>query len=160
MVEKLDWDHTNPITSTGKNIYQTLQRLTALQDQKVMIENMPITEILVSAEAAEKNKQHALACTNQKIRYEALRELLLKRIVDGKYEFMYANHDIELAKDDWAKIVERLLEEVTGIRAEIDKKREGKGEYKRQNGPVCMYLSCRMKNDLIKSIHFRRNGFF
>lgn len=164
MVEKLDWYHADPITSTGKDIYQSLQRLTALQDQKVMIENTPVTDMLVSAETAEKNKAHALAYIDQKIRYEAvyfyhlvlqddyfdksqdsedvmayleltehqaLRELLPKRVVDGKYEFMYSDHDTEFAKGDWAEIVERL-EEVTEIRAEIDKKREGKGEDKRQ----------------------------
>ena len=164
MVEKLDWYHADPITSTGKDIYQALQRLTALQDQKVMIENTPVTEMLVGAEIADKNKEHALAYIDRKIRYEAvyfyhlvlqddyfdksqdsedmmaylelikheaLRELLPKRVVDGKYEFMYSNYDIEFAKGDWAEIMERL-EEVTEIRAEIDKKRKDKGEDKRQ----------------------------
>lgn len=149
MVKKLEWYHADPITSTGKNIYQALGRLITLRDQKNMIENTPVEEMLVSSDKAEKNKEHALQYIDQKMRYEsiyfhhlvqqddyfdksqnsedvmsylelteheALRELLPIRVVDGKYEFMYSGYNVEHAKQDWAKIVERL-EKITKCRA-------------------------------------------
>lgn len=164
MIEKLEWYHADPVTSTGKNIYQVLERLVALHNQQVMIANTPVTEMLVSSETAEKNKLHAITYIEQKRQYEAiyfyhlvmqddyfdksqdsedtmtylelteheaLRELLPTHVGTWQYKFMYSNYDIDRAKQDWEKIVERI-EKVTQIRAENDEKYKGKAKDRRQ----------------------------
>ncbi len=51
------------------------------------------------------NIENMMTCL-ELIEHKILRKLLLKCVLNGRHEFMYANHDMELVKDDWVEIVE------------------------------------------------------